>query len=164
MKRLICGTMIKPHGLKGEVKVYPKTDFIEERFKPKQVLYVDNKESVIIKSVRKQKELLLVMFEGFDRIEAIEPMIKKDLYVDVEDDDHEGVFYYELKEMSVYDEQNQLIGPIQDVITTAAHDVLVVDYQGKKVMIPYVDAFILEEDLDNKKIIVSLIEGMINDN
>lgn len=164
MKRLICGTIIKAHGLKGEVKVYPKTDFIEDRFQANNKLYLNNKDEIVIKSVRKQKELLLVTFVGYDRIEAIEPLIKNDLYIDVEDDDHDGLFYFELKQMSVYDEQDQLIGTVQDVMTTAAHDVLIIDHHGKKLMIPYVDAFIVDEDVDLKKIIVKLIPGMINEN
>lgn len=164
MKRLICGTIIKAHGLKGEVKVYPKTDFIEDRFQVKKKLFVNNKDEIIVKSVRKQKELLLVTFVGYDRIEDIEPLIKKDLYVDVEEDDHDGLFYFELKEMDVYDQNNKLIGKVQDVMTTAAHDVLIIDHNGKKLMIPYVDAFILDEDVDNKKIIVKLIPGMIDEN
>ena len=54
-----------------------------------------------------------------------------------------------------------MIGVVQDVQLYDHHDILVV--KGKeKIMIPYVDAFIVDEDIENKRIDVHLIRGIFN--
>ena len=61
----------------------------------------------------------------------------------------------------VYD-KGELIGKVSDVHLYDHHDVLVVKGK-KKIMIPYVEAFVIDEDIDNKRIDVDLIEGFYNE-
>ena len=56
-----------------------------------------------------------------------------------------------------------LIGTVKDVQLYDHHDVLVVS-GTQKILIPYVDAFVKNEDIVNKRIDVELIEGFYNEN
>ena len=74
----------------------------------------------------------------------------------------DGEYYIgDLIGCEVYD-KGELIGKVSDVHLYDHHDVLVVKGK-KKIMIPYVEAFVLEEDIDNKRIDVDLIEGFYNE-
>ena len=77
-------------------------------------------------------------------------------------EDHTAKYEYYVSDIigcQVYND-GQLIGVVQDVQLYDHHDILVV--KGKeKIMIPYVDAFIVDEDIENKRIDVHLIEGFL---
>ena len=57
----------------------------------------------------------------------------------------------------------QDINLVESVYFNGAHDVLTVQTANKKIAIPYVDAFIENEDIENKKIFVHLIKGMYDE-
>ena len=74
----------------------------------------------------------------------------------------EGEYYVgDLIGCEVYN-QGELIGKVKDIQLYEHHDLLVVE--GKqKIMIPYVDAFVEAEDIENKRIDVHLIEGFYDE-
>lgn len=63
--------------------------------------------------------------------------------------------------MKVVDKSNdEIIGNVEEIFNTAAHDILVVDSDNYEAMIPNIDEFVKEIDFDNRVIYVELIEGM----
>ena len=80
---------------------------------------------------------------------------------DVELDDDE-YFYDDLIGCQIIN-NDQEIGKVESVYFNGAHDVLTVQTANKKIAIPYVDAFIENEDIENKKIFVHLIMGMYDE-
>ena len=57
---------------------------------------------------------------------------------------------------------DKLLGKVSEVQLYDHHDILVVS--GKqKIMIPYVDAFVKDIDIDEKRIDVTLIEGFYDE-
>ena len=80
---------------------------------------------------------------------------------DVELDDDE-YFYDDLIGCQIIN-NDQEIGKVESVYFNGAHDVLTVQTANKKIAIPYVDAFIENEDIENKKIFVHLIKGMYDE-
>ncbi len=166
MERVIIGTIVNTHGIKGELKVKSSTDFIEERFKKGNIVYIDNHGSTLemkVKTMRIHKGLVLVSFEDNLDINLVEKYKGCLLYA-LKDTNllDEGEFYVsDLVDCEVFD-QDKLIGKVIDVQLYDHHDVLVV--QGKKkILIPYVDAFVKNEDIDNKRIDVNLIEGFYDE-
>lgn len=166
MERVIIGTIVNTHGIKGELKVKSSTDFIEERFKKGNIVYIDNHGSTLemkVKTMRIHKGLVLVSFEDNLDINLVEKYKGCLLYA-LKDTNllDEGEFYVsDLVDCEVFD-QDKLIGKVIDVQLYDHHDVLVV--QGKKkILIPYVEAFVKNEDIDNKRIDVNLIEGFYDE-
>lgn len=166
MEQVIVGKIVNTHGIKGELKVKTSTDFIEERFAKGAHLYIDEngvKKEMIVKSHRFHKGHVLVCFEGYQDINLVEKYKGCLLYADKDVDLlDEGEYYVgDLIGCEVYN-QGELIGKVKDIQLYEHHDLLVVE--GKqKIMIPYVDAFVEAEDIENKRIDVLLIEGFYDE-
>ena len=162
------GKIVNTHGLKGECKIFSNTDFLEERFAVGNVLHLKyGKEELALEvaSFRVHKGCALVSFVNKQDINLIEMYKGCSLFIN-EDELHElednEAYFYQLIDCVVIDEQKNHIGVVSDVLETAAHDILRIKRENDKdVLVPYVDRFIIDADLDKKVIVVSLIEGMI---
>lgn len=158
------GTIVGTHGIKGEVKIYATTDFADARFA------VGNKVTLVLKqkqveleiaSHRYHKKMDLVKFVGLDSINDVEQYRGAIVYANQDDDLDEGEYYYgDLIGCQVQDEDGHDLGKVISILEMPTQDVLEVEDHANTYMIPYVDAFIVDEDVENGVIIVSLIEGM----
>ena len=64
--------------------------------------------------------------------------------------------------LDVYTDEGKLLGKVDDIYNTGADDIYVVkDELGKQILLPGIDEVIKEVDLDNEKILVHLIPGLI---
>lgn len=165
MKQIKIGALVNTHGLKGEVKVKPLTDFPDIRFAKGNTINVQYKDTLIpvkIKNVRDQKGMLLICFEGYNDINQVEAWkgsalsVKEEQLHELEEDE---AYFFELMNCEVVDEQKHLLGIVSEVIETGANAVLRVN-GDREYLIPYVKAFVTDFDRENKKISVKLVEGL----
>jgi len=161
------GTIVGTHALKGEVKINSTTDFREERYKTGSRLYINKDNEMIevkVKSHRFHKGNDLVFFENYSDINQVLPFVDCEVYVNEEDlhELEENEFYYhELFDCEVY-HQDEYIGIVTDIVNYGASDLLVVKKPNdKEVMIPFVNDFILDVDVENKRIQIEVIEGLL---
>jgi 16S rRNA processing protein RimM len=166
MKKIKIGQIVRPFGLKGEVKVKLFTDFAEQRFALGMPLFLTTSKGdveLIVASFRMHQGFALVSFEGKPSIEDIEVFRNCEISIDEDKIEHEedAVYFFDLIDCTVVDENGVSLGVISEVIDTPAHAVIRVKREGKDFLLPYVDAFIIDEDLEKKKITVRLIEGML---
>lgn len=167
MQKVRIGKIVGTHALKGELKIRSLSDFNEERFKKGKQVFVsfDNRDiSFIIATVRMHKGNYLVSFENHQDINLVEKYIGSNVFANKEEIELEDDEYYveDILQCSVYTKE-KCLGKVIDIIDNGRHDILVIDYQGKRVSIPYVEAFVKEEDIENKRIVVELIKGMIDE-
>ncbi len=166
---LRIGVIIKPHGLKGEVKVYPTTDDMR-RFDMCDEVYLDirgKKKLVHVEGVKYFKKQVILKFEEFGKIEDIEAFKNVDILVDRE---HavpleEGEYFIaDLIGLEVYDdENNEKIGVVKDVMEMPANNVYVIkNEEGKELLFPAIDDCIKDIDMENKKIIVHVMPGLLD--
>lgn len=166
MDYIKVGTITNTHGVKGEVRVYPLTDDIN-RFDSLETVYLgDNKQKVKIEKVRYHKGLVILKFKEFGNINQVLKFKGEYIYIDKEDrvelpEDH--FFIFEIVDCIVYDTKGEKIGIVTDVLQYSSNDVYVVkDHErNKEYLIPAVKEFIVDIDINNKKIIIDPIEGMI---
>lgn len=166
MDYTIIGKIINTHGIKGEVKIYPMTDDIE-RFSDLEKIYIgDVKREVNLKTVRYHKGFPIIGFEEFDDINQILPFRDQFIYVDDKDriilpEDH--YFIYDLVDCEVFDMNRNKIGYINDVLQNVSNDVYVVkdEVNHKEYLIPAVKQFVKLVDVENKRVVIDPIEGMI---
>ena len=157
---ILLGIFAKPHGLKGEVKVFPFVRDID-LFSDLDIVYLEKEIPLHISSIKRVNKYIVLGFDEIKTIEEIIPLLKKNIYAKKENlDGYDN--YYTLDEISgfeVIDDNNQEIGIIKDILKTGSNDVLVVE--GKReVLIPYVSEFVLDINIENKQIKVHLIKGM----
>ena len=159
------GQIVGTHGIKGEVKVKAFTDFADERFAPgKKIRLEKGKHSVVleVESHRIHKNMDLVKFIGLDNINDVEKYRDYMVYASQDDQLEEGEFYYsDIIGCQVYDENETHLGEVIHILEMPTQDILEIeDPKGKTFMVPYVDAFIIDEDYDNDRLVIRLIEGM----
>lgn len=168
MEYLIVGTIVRTIGLKGEVKIYPSTHFRDSRFSKGSHVFLLNEnkeieEDLLIVKHAKNGECDNLIFEGYDTIEKAEKLLKKDLYV-IKDQSFlkKGEYFYsDLEKMTVYFDNGELIGKVKKVEEYNKYATLRVTHSPRDVLIPFVDAFIKSVSLEENKIVVKYIEGLL---
>ena len=154
-----AGEIVTTHGVKGEVKVLPWLDSVEDLCDFDRCL-IDGKEFEI-EQCRVQKTCNLVKLAGIDTMEDAQLMRGKTILLYREDIDDEVIFAAELIGVEVFCEGKK-IGKIKDVLDYPGNSVYVVkgDYEY---MIPAVKEFILSTDMQKNEMQVRIIEGMRSD-
>ena len=164
---LQVGAVTSTHGLAGEVKVFPTTDDPKRFKKLKQVLLDTGKDMLPlgVEHVKFFKNMVILKFKGYDRIEDIMGFKGKNLYVTRENAvrlKKDEYFIADLIGMKVYTEDEAYLGELTEVITTGANDVYTVRMEnGKDVLIPAIRQCILDVDVENGVMKVHLLEGLL---
>ncbi|MDR1017187.1 MAG: ribosome maturation factor RimM [Lachnospiraceae bacterium] len=166
-EKLRVGQIIRPHGIKGEVKVYPLTDDIN-RFKKLKKVYLDFKgelNPLEINGVKFFKNEVIISFKEFNNINEIEKYRKCDLWVDRIDAVPLSVDEYYIADLigiTVFDEDDKEFGTIKDIITTGANDVYIISSLNYgEVLVPAIKECILNVDIEEKTMKIHLLEGLI---
>lgn len=166
-KYLEIGQIVNTFGIKGMVKIKPFTDDIR-RFDKLEKVYIENKKSrkeYEIEEVKYHKNMVLMKLKGIDNPEDANLLRQSYLLVDRENEEplEEGVYYIvDLLGLEVYSDDNKLLGTVQNIFNTGSNDIYdVKDELGKRILLPGIPDVIKEVDLENKKIIVHLIPGLI---
>ena len=169
MEQLLrVGVVTTPHGVRGEVKVFPTTDDAE-RFKKLKSVILDlgrEKRTLEIEQVRFFKNLAILKFKGRDSMNDVEGFRKKDLLVtreqavELSEDEY---FIADLIGLSVVDEDGERLGTLSDVLQTGANDVYVVKTEaGKELLLPAIGECVLKVDLAAQEMTVHVMDGLLD--
>lgn len=163
---LEVGKIVNTHGLRGEVKVVPWTDY-PEVFEEISSVFISRREETKeykIKSVKYQKNNIILKLSGIDSIDEAEKL--RGVILTTERSQlgelPEGTYYIaDLIGLAVYDESGELLGRISDVLQTGSNDVYVVKRDaGRDLLIPVIDDVVLSVDIDGGRVRVHLMEGL----
>jgi 16S rRNA processing protein RimM len=149
------GVIINTFGVKGEVKIYPDIDYFDEL----ERVFIKDKEYKIEK-LRDQKGIIIAKFEGIDDINQIESLKNEEVMIALEDRPElpEGKHYVgDLLGLEVITEDGQVLGTLDNIYNTGANDI----YEVGEILLPATDEVIKQIDMENKKIIVHLLKGLI---
>lgn len=156
------------HGIKGEVKVKQISDFNERFQKGNSVylLYKEQEHLLTIASSRRHKQMLILKFEGFDSINQVEPWKGSSLYITenqltaLEENEY---YYHEIIGCEVCTVNGDKIGMIHSILAPGANDVWEVKTEdGREVLIPYIEQVVKEIDIENKKVMIEPMEGLLD--
>lgn len=167
LPNLEIGQIVNTFGIKGMVKVKPFTDDIR-RFDELKTVYVEknaNQTEYEIEEVKYHKGMVLIKFKGIDKVEQAEMLRNSYLTVsrDSVEELEEGRYYIvDLLGLEVYTDEQILLGTLEDIFNTGSNDIYVVkDKQGKQILLPAIQDVVKQIDIENKKIIVHLLPGLI---
>lgn len=166
---LRVGVISSTHGIGGEVKVFPTTDDSQRFKKLKKVLLDTGKEylELEVERVRFFKQMVIVKFKGYNNINDIEKYKGKDLLVTRENAvplAENEYFIYDIIDAQVETEDGKALGTLTEVLTTGANDVYVVKLpSGKEVLLPVIDDCVKEIDTEQKKVVVHLMPGLLEE-
>ncbi|WP_261306006.1 ribosome maturation factor RimM [Paenibacillus andongensis] len=167
-KLVTVGRIVNSHGIRGELKVVPETDFPERFDKGNALIIVDsqNKQTpVTVQTSRLHKNMFILQFVEFSNINDVEKFKGSLLKIEAKDQQplEEGEYYYhEIIGCKVVTEEGQELGLVSEVLTPGANDVWVVSLpKGKQLLLPVIDDVILDVDIANKTIRIHLMEGLM---
>jgi 16S rRNA processing protein RimM len=154
------GRILSAHGLKGDLKVQPLTDF-PSRFERGSRLWLDGS-PVRVESSRRQRGSVYLKLEGIDDRTAAEALRDKELQAPRPQAIYEKGRYYlhDIIGVEVFDEAGMLLGRLEDVMATGANDVFVVRGERGELLLPAIEDVIKEVDLRRKRITVELLPGL----
>ena len=168
MEQLLqVGVISSTHGVRGEVKVFPTTDDVKRFKKLKKVILDTGKEQLPleIEGVKFFKQFVILKFRGIDNINDIEKYKGKRLLVDREHAvklKKDEYFSADMIGMDVFTEDGELFGALKDVMETGANDVYIIEMSdGKEVLVPAIKQCILDVDIENRKMVIHLLEGLV---
>ena len=161
------GKIVAPFGIKGEVKIYPLTNY-KEMFLDFDHVIMKGRTGELkleIQKSRIHKNTIVAAFEGIDSIEKAETYVNSELYVEedqlpeLEEDEQ---YLYQILEMEVYNTEGEYLGMITDVFENGAHSVYVVKDGDSEILLPGIPSVILEKDMEQKRMVVNILPGLLD--
>ncbi|MDD2498026.1 MAG: ribosome maturation factor RimM [Desulfitobacteriaceae bacterium] len=163
-QRIDIGKILVPHGVKGEVKVLPLTDFPDRFVKMKRV-WVDTQNSFLdIESIRFQNKIVLIKFAGVNNRDEGETLKGGLLQIS-----HEEVvplppghyYHFQIVGLNVFDHHGEKIGRVKEILKTGANDIYVVKRdEGKDLLVPALKKIVREIDVAAGRMVVDLPPGL----
>lgn len=165
---ITLGKIVGTFGIKGELKIYPLTNYKEMFLEFEYLLLSTGKDLIKVNIVkaRIQKNTIIVLLEGIDSINQAQDFIGKDILIDeslLPELDETEEYVYKLLGMKVYLENNELLGSISDVFNNGAHGIYEIkDENGKEILIPVLEDTIISRDFDEGIMVVKLLPGLLD--
>jgi 16S rRNA processing protein RimM len=165
------GKIVNTHGIRGEVRVISRTDFADQRYKVGNNLYLfmeEGKEPIELKvaSHRNHKNFDLLTFEGYTNVNQVEKYkggILKVPETQLTPLDENEFYFHEIIGCEVFTIEGENLGKIKEVLTPGANDVWVIKGKGsKEILIPYIEQVVKQVDIENKKVLIEPMEGLLS--
>lgn len=163
----VIGIVLKPQGLKGEIKVKSISPY-PERFKLLNKIFVKKEkiQAYSIQSVRVSDKFVFLKFNEINNREQAEDLrdceilIEKSDLLELKDQEY---YIHDLIGCQVCTNDGQDIGELVQVSQFSSNDVYVVkNNQGKEILIPAISEVIRQIDLEKKIITIQLLEGLLD--
>ena len=161
------GHILKPHGLQGELWIMLDVDFPEDYVELESV-FLEQSGNLIpffITDLQIKGQRALVQFDDVESYDDAAELTGSKLYLPLSilpplpDDQY---YFHELVGMQVEDSVDGNIGGARENASRAGQDLLIVDKDGKEILIPMVDSILTKVDKKSKVIYVSLPDGLLD--
>ena len=166
---LLLGIVIDSFSLDGTMKILSKTDFAKRRYQKGNTVFLyssktKERKPLTVISFRSNGQFDFVKFEEIDNPElaqsykGYELQVEKD-YKDMEKDTY---YYVDLVGCKIVDDNDVVLGIVSQVEEFPAQLTLRVKRNDQPdFLVPFVKAFIKSVDIENKKIVINVIGGLL---
>jgi 16S rRNA processing protein RimM len=160
------GRVVKPHGVKGKIKVKYFGEDLDRFFLYREVFIEDSSGGVQtyeIMEATPQPPRLILRLKGIETIEKVEPLIGKEILISKDSLPklEEGEYYwFEILEMVVETESGKKLGKVKEIFPTGANDIYVVEGKRGEILLPATEEVI--QSIDRKRGVMKVIwmEGL----
>jgi 16S rRNA processing protein RimM len=146
MDYILIGKYTSTHGLKGEIKILP---FIEEASKiiiQNAIIYIgESKKTFKVNSSRIHQKYIMVILDTLDTIDSVMPYKNSNIYIRKEDiriDLITDIIGYKVYNKGIY------IGNVEELLKGVKYNMIIVG--ASRIIIPYIDTFVLNIDKQEK--------------
>jgi len=169
---LLLGQILRPHGVRGELRIDVQTAY-PERIGPGMQVHIgrdpDDAASAVVYEVvraRAHKQYLILLLKGINDRDEADLLRQQFVMVPIEDAvplDDDEYYLYQLIGLTVVTDDGIELGTITDVIETGANDVYVVTGPRGEVLLPATEECIVELDIERGLVTVNLLDGLLGD-
>lgn len=149
-KKIIIGKIGAAHGVRGDMKVYPLTDF-PDRFNTIKKAFIDDKEINII-STRYQNNFVVMKVKDVNSREEVARYTNKLLKINRSDVPplNEGEYYsFDIIGLKVINQDDAVLGEIIEILKTGSNDVYITKTpEGKQLLIPALKKVVTEINIE----------------
>lgn len=164
----IVARVLRPHGLRGEVVLYPLTDHLETLTGATGFyLGLESSELVHVENIRLHKGRPLLKLEGIDDMDSAASLRGKEIclprekLVPLQEDEY---FLSDLLSLTVLDHLGGEVGPVEGFVETGGPQLMVITGQdGKEMLVPFASGTVDEVDLDKGTITLVDLPGLLGD-
>ncbi|HJR88032.1 MAG TPA: ribosome maturation factor RimM [Acidimicrobiia bacterium] len=161
---MLVGTVVKPHGLKGEVVVIPQTDDRARFARGRSVHTSDGRALTVRRNIPGKKGWLISFEEIGDRSLAQE-LVGLDLLIDSQERRSLAPNEFwpdQLIGLEVREPSGQQVGQVTNVDDSLEQARLVISTPTGEVEVPFVDEFVPEVDLAGGYLVIASIPGLLD--
>lgn len=164
---LLLGKVIRPHGLKGLLRIQSYATS-EAAWQDSGRVFLESASGEICEerviAVRPHQNLFLMELEGICSINQAEQYRGAKIFIEKETltRDEGEYFFYELIGLEVYLESGEYVGKIARIISAGGNDIYVVKEKRKEILIPATYEIIKEVETDKGRITISAMEELLN--
>jgi 16S rRNA processing protein RimM len=169
--QIAVGKVIKPHGIKGELKVYPFSGNPDDfRGYPLLTLVEPGlglSRSYAVEQSRDLGKLVILQLAGLSGRNAAEELRGWEVRIALEllPVQGPGTFYWhELEGLPVISDDGRELGRITSFMATGAHDILVVTGRGGEYLIPVIVQCVAGLAPDGKALLITPPPGLLEMN
>ncbi len=163
---LVLGRVLRPHGIKGEVRMEVMTSYPEHVATLKHVYVGPEHRPYVLESARTHQGTLLLKLQGVDDRNAAEALHDQTVEVALEDAVplEEGEYYYfQLLGMAVETDAGEALGEVTDVLEVpGGNDVYVVQGPRGELLIPAIASVVQSLDLTGRRMVIHIIPGLFD--
>ncbi len=159
---LVIGRVTGAWGTKGELKVQVLTDFAQ-RFSPGADVFIQG-QRFAIEGSHQQGKSWVIKLSSIDDVEAAAALRGRELEVPRESGFRlpPGQYYwFQIVGLQVYTTQGEHVGEVVQVLPNPANDCYLVRGQRGEVLVPAVEDVVISIDLDNGKLVIEPIPGLL---
>lgn len=167
MKDLLrAGKIVKTHGINGEVLI--KFEVGKVPANTKEPVFLDFEGIQVpffVQSVRVSTPIdWFVVFDDYNSLSRANLLLGRQVFVPADSIvKSDELTIADLVDFEVLDEKQGRIGRLLEIVE-GRQDLMIIERDGKEVLIPFVEDFILEIDDENKRIIVDIPDGLLDMN
>lgn len=164
MNYIYIGDIVNTHGLKGELRIISDFKYKEKVFKPEFKIYVGRQRVELeIKTYRQHKNYDMVTLVDVNGIEEAIVYKGDSVYINRNDIEIDGYFDEDLIGLEAYTD-DKYVGNVNDILKNKANDILVITSEDKRFLVPNISEFIVNVDLENKRININNVKGLFDEN
>jgi 16S rRNA processing protein RimM len=168
---VVVGKIIKAHGIKGDLKVFPYSGFPDDFDHYSEVILADEgdnqSQTYEVVTSRSHGKVAIVHLAGIDSMNDSEALRGFEVRIAKDDlPELEPGFYYwhELQGMEVITDQGESVGILSSLMATSGHSVLVIKNRGREHLVPAIKEFVVGLDEKGKSLVISPSPGLLEMN
>ena len=162
---VLVARLLKPYGLKGEIKAAIFTSFPEERFQKGKTYTLKDGRTLVLRNIKVHGDTYIFLFEGINTPEDVFEYRNEELYLPKEECPLPDGYYRleELKGFKVLTEDQEELGEVTGFLqSTRVPNMIVTLKDGKRIYIPFlIPEFVREVKTGEKQIIIYLMPGLL---